>query len=73
MHKQRYNEASRFRKREIAREIVAALGAQQSRFLKKRSENEGSWYIVTEDEAIDKVCHSLRRKKPAQGSQKTKK
>ena len=64
MHKERYNEARRMQKKEIAKEIVAALRAQQSRFL-KRSDDPEAWHEVTEGEAIDKVCHSLRRREPS--------
>ena len=64
MHKERYNQARRLEKRKIAEEIVLALKAQQSRFLKKcETSVQEAWYEVTGDEAIDKVSHSLRRKK----------
>lgn len=62
MHKERYSGACRWEKREIAKEIIGALKAQQLRFLKQRHDVQEGWYEATESEAIDKVCHALRRK-----------
>ena len=61
MHKGRYTTACRREKREIAKEIFDALRAQKLRFLRHGKELDG-WYEVTVIEAIEKVCHALRRK-----------
>jgi hypothetical protein len=65
MHLFRYNSAPKLTRRDIAREIVRALKAKESRFLKQ--EQGGHWVELDEDAAIDKVAHCFRSRRRGTG------
>lgn len=68
-HRAAYQSAARNEKRAIAQQILAGFHAMGSRFLKpEEQESEGAttvivrWIELSEKAALDKICHSLRRK-----------
>ena len=74
-HRARYQRARKTEKRNIGRAILTEFQLRGVRFLKRVDESltgtsspvEGStnivWFEVSDDEAINKICHTLRKNK----------
>ena len=58
MHRQRYEQATKYRKTEIAERIVKIIHESNGRFLKQE---DGGWEEVADDVARDKISHFFRK------------
>ena len=74
-HKLQYQSAKKADKRRIGQTILSEFQRRGVRFLKRVDESPGApspfppsssvlWLQVSDDEAIDKICHTLRKNKP---------
>ena len=59
-HQEEYNKVDRKSKTRLTRRIVQLIKDGNGRFLKRDSEMDGGWVVVTDAQAREKIAHAFR-------------